>query len=170
MIEFALQRKVKILCTVRDIVDIISSFEKLYRAYAHIWQFPQEKHHIYKWQTAEDRADLWMANDQPIGISYNRLREAMVNRGFADRIHVVEFEELTSKPAVAMKRIYDFLEEEYFFHDFNNIEQTTHEDDKVHGIPGLHDIRSSISPVISDAKKILPADTFTKYLDAQFWR
>ena len=125
---------------------------------------------MFKWQTVEDRADLWMNAEQPVGIAYNRLRDAMINRGLADRIHLIEFEELTRTPDVAMRKVYDFLEMEYWFHDFNNIVQTTHEDDTEHGIPGLHVIRGNVQPVVSDAKIILPGDTYNKYADAQFWR
>ena len=169
-LEFALGRKVKVIANVRDIVDIIASFEKLYRKHTHIWQFPQEKNHMFQWQTVEDRASLWMNAEQPVGIAYNRLRDAMQSRGLADRIHLVEFEELTHNPEVVMRKVYEFMEMEYWFHDFNRIEQTTHEDDLEHGIPGLHDIRGSVKPFKSNAKEILGEETYNKYLDAQFWR
>lgn len=169
MAEFALGRKIKMLCTVRDIVDIIASFEKLYRRYTHIWQFPQEKSNLCKWQTVEDRADLWMNAEQPIGIAYNRVRDAF-SRGLGDRLHIVEFDNLTRYPDQTMKTVYDFLGHEYFFHDFNNVKQTTSEDDLEHGIPGLHTIRSKVEPVESKALEILGKDTFEKYRDAQFWR
>lgn len=169
-LEFALQRPVKMIVTVRDIVDILASFERLYRRWTHIWQFPQEKHHIYKWQTVEDRADLWMNAEQPVGIAYNRIRDALQSRGLADRLLILEFEELTRTPEVAMRRVYDFLEMEYFFHNFSLVPQTTFEDDFEHGIPDLHTIRRNIVPVESNALEILGEDTFKKYQDAQFWR
>ena len=73
-------------------------------------------------------------------------------------------------PAATMKKVYDFLEMEYWFHDFNNIPQYTHEDDLEHGIPGLHVIRNRIKPVSANALKVLGEDTYNKYKDAQFWR
>ncbi len=169
MAEFLLGRKVKMLCTVRDIVDIIASFEKLYRKHAHNWQFPQEKNNIFRWQAVEDRAGLWMSAEQPIGVAYNRVRDAF-SRGLGDRLHIIEFEDLTRTPEVVMKKVYDFLEEEYFFHDFNNIVQTTFEDDTEHGIPGLHDIRGKVEPVTSNAQAVLGKEVYEKYSDAQFWR
>ena len=169
MLEFALGRPVKLICTVRDIVDIIASFEKLYRKHTHIWQFPQERSNHAKWQTVEGRAGIWMDAEQPVGTAYNRLRDAFT-RGYGDRIHLVEFETLTSTPDVAMKRIYDFLGMEYFFHNFKDVKQTTFEDDLEHGIPGLHDIRSTIEPVRSNALELLGKDVIDKYSDAQFWR
>ena len=170
MIEFALGRPVKIIATVRDIVDIVASFEKLYRKHNHIWQFPQERSNHAKWQTVEDRSGIWMDAAEPIGLSYNVMRDAMFSKGFGDRIHIVEFDNLTRQPDVTMKGIYDFLDLEYFFHDFNNVAQSTIEDDTAHGIPGLHTIRSKIVPVESTAKALLGEDVFNKYSNAQFWR
>ncbi len=169
MLEFVLDTPVKIICTVRDIVDVIASFEKLYRKHTHIWQFPQEKSNFSKWQTVEDRAGVWMDAEQPIGIAYNRLRDAF-SRGHGDKIHLVEFDALTRTPDIAMKGIYDFLGMEYFSHDFNNVKQTTFEDDIEHGIPGLHDIRSKIESVESTAKEILGDDVMKRFGDAEFWR
>lgn len=169
-LEFVLGRKIKILANVRDIVDIVASFEKLYRKHTHIWQFPQEKSNMFQWQTVEDRAALWMHSEQPVGIAYNRLRDAIQSRGFADRIHLVEFENLTREPASTMKHIYEFLEMDFFWHNFENIEQTTHENDLEHGIPGLHVVRNKIQPVPSYALEVLGEDTYDKYKDAQFWR
>lgn len=167
--EYALGRKVKIICTVRDIVDIIASFEKLYRKHTHIWQFPQEQHHIYKWQTVEDRANLWMNSEQPIGIAYNRIRDVLA-RGFKDRILFVEFDHLTKYPEQVMPIIYKFIDEPIFKHDFNNVKQTTIENDLEHGIPELHTIRNQIKPVVSNAKTILGEEIWKKYHNAQFWR
>jgi len=169
MLEFTLGRKVKIICTVRNIVDIIASFEKLYRKHAHIWQFPQEKSSLFKWQTVEDRSNLWMSNDQPIGISYNRIRD-IATRGYGDRIHFVDFDNLTRYPEAELIKIYRFIHEEQFDHDFNNVKQTTFEDDTEHGIPDLHVIRGKVRPIKSNAEEIIGTAAYKKYSNAQFWK
>jgi len=167
--EHVLDRKIKVLVPVRNITDILASFEKLYRSQTHEWQFPQEKSNYYEWQTVEGRAGIWMRNDQPVGIAYNRIRDA-ISRGFNDRLHFIEFEHLTTSPAITMDKIYEFLGEEKFAHDFNNVEQVTQENDDIHGIPGLHIIRPEVKPVIVDAKSLIGEQAYNKYLDAQFWR
>jgi sulfotransferase len=167
--EHILGRKVKMLCPVRPIVEVLASFEKLYRSQAHEWQFPQEKSHFYEWQTKEGRANIWMRNDQPVGIAYNRLKDA-VDRGYGDRMLLIEFEHLTTHPEVTLRSIYNFLGEEYFDHDFNNVEQVTQENDDLHGIPGLHTIRPVVKPVHVDAKAIIGQEAFDKFSNAEFWR
>jgi len=167
--EHILERKIKILVPVRTITDILASFEQLWRNQAHEWQFPQEKSNYYEWQTVEGRADVWMKNDQPVGIAYNKIRDAL-SRGFADRMLFVEFEYLTSAPEETMKQIYNFLEEDYYKHDFNHVIQTTSENDDIHGIPGLHTIRPVVKPVISNAADVLGKSVIGKYSNAEFWR
>ncbi len=167
--EHILQTEIKILVPVRNITDILSSFEKLWRNQAHEWQFPQEKTNYFEWQTVEGRSDIWMQNDQPVGIAYNKIRDA-ISRGFADRMLFVEFEDLTNKPSETMTEVYDFLNESQFEHDFNNVEQSTSENDDIHGIPGLHTIRPVVKPLISDAEKILGDEVIKKYTNAEFWR
>ena len=167
--EHCLERKVKVIVPVRRIVDILASFEKLTRSNSRTWQMPQEKTHYYEMQTLAGRADVWMRNDQPVGIAYNRIRDAM-DRGFTKQMHLMEFEDLTNNPEETLKKIYSFLGELYFPHDFNNVEQTTNENDDIHGIPGLHTIRSKVEPFDVHAETIIGPDAFEKYNSAEFWR
>jgi sulfotransferase len=169
MAEHILEQEIKILVPVRDIVDILASFEKLYRSLTHEWQFPQEKTNFAEWQTVEGRANIFMRDNQPVGSAYNRIRDAL-SRGFEDRLHFVEFESLTNMPDLEMQSIYKFLGEEPFEHDFNNVEQVTQENDDIHGIPGLHVIRPKVEPVIVDAKSIIGESAFNQFHNAQFWR
>ena len=167
--EAILGRKAKILVPVRKITDILSSFENLYRKSAHEWQFPQEKTHFAEWQTVEGRSDIWMRNDQPVGIAYNRIRDA-ISREYEDRLLFIEFDGLTSQPKETMEQVYEFLEEDYFKHNYNHVEQVTHEDDDIHGIPGLHIIRNKVEPLESYGDTLIGPIAYAKYDDAQFWR
>lgn len=167
--EHILGRKMKMIVPVRKITDILGSFERLWRTQSHEWQFPQEKSHYFEWQTVEGRADVWMKNDQPVGIAYNRIRDAL-SRGFRDRMHFVEFEDLTCSPRETIQKVYEFLGEEPFEHDFVNVEQTTAEDDDIHGIPGLHIIRPKVQPVIRDVQSIIGAESYKRYSNAEFWK
>lgn len=167
--EFILGRRAKMLVPVRDITDVLASFEMLYRKNAHNWQFPQEKTNFAEFQTVEGRASIFMKNDQPVGIAYNRIRDALA-RGYSNRMHFVEFKALTEQPAHTMNEIYNFLELPFYEHNFNNVEQSTSENDDVHGIPGLHTIRNKVEPVKDIALNVLGKETYDKYSNAEFWR
>lgn len=139
---------------VRDIRDILASFEKINRQQASLHQPIFEGQQYFESQTAEGRSQILLQQDKPVGLAYHRVRDAL-RRGFGDRMYFVEFEKLTGEPEAELKRIYKFLDEEYFNHDFDNVEQVTWENDAVHGIHGLHDIRRKVVPVESQWKKIL---------------
>jgi sulfotransferase len=167
--EAILKREAKILVPVRKITDILSSFESLYRKNAADWQFPQEKSHYFEWQTVEGRADIWMRSDQPVGIAYNRIRDAQ-SRGYNDRLHFIEFEDLASRPETIMKAVYEFLGYDYYPHDFEHVEQVTQENDDIHGIPGLHVIRNKVEPLPAYGHSLIGERSYQKYDNAQFWR
>jgi len=146
MAELLLERKAKVLVPVRDMRDILASFEKLWRKNTATNQIPQEKTYPLQFQTLEGRCDVWLQKAEPVGLAYSRIEDALL-RGFRDRMHWVHFDALTSHPRETMRAIYQFLGEEYFEHDYDHVEQVTWEDDTVHGFKGLHDIRSKVEAV-----------------------
>lgn len=154
MAEAVLGRKVKIIVPVRDIREVLASFEMLWRNNAPYRQLTQEKNDYFNWQTQQGRVKAWLDGSQPVGLAYNRIKDAL-HRGFGDRMLFVNFEDLTSNPKETMKVIYDFLEEEYYEHDFENVKQVTTENDEVHGMKGLHKIRNKVEPVKSKWKEVL---------------
>ncbi len=90
-----------------------------------------------------------------------------LQRGFADRMHFIRFEDLTSDPESTMIGMYEFLEEELFKHDFKNVTQVTQEDDRVHGMD-LHQIRSAVKPVASRWPQVL-GRAADKYGGLELW-
>ncbi len=166
-LEWILGHQAKVLVTVRDIRDILSSFEKIWRTESKNNLIPQEKRNMHKFSTVEDRCEVWLSPKEPVGRAYNAIKDALV-RGYGDRMHFVFFEKLTSQPQRVMKEIYDFLDEPYFQHDFNHIKQTTFEDDRMRGFSDLHTIRPQIEPLPSDWEGILGSFA-EKYAELNFW-
>jgi len=162
--EAVLERKAKALVCVRDVRDVLASFERLTRMNAATRQMPQEQDNFFKWQTVEGRCETWASGNQPVGIAYNRIKDALA-RGYRDRMYFIAFDKLTAAPRETMRKIYEFLEEEEYAHDFDHVEQVTWEDDDMHGIPGLHIIRPKIEPMEPQWPKYLPqpvADLYAK--------
>lgn len=167
MYEYVFEKPAKVIVPVRDMRDVLTSFEKLWRANSSGSQLSQESQFYFDFQSIEGRTNAWLRTDQPVGLAYNRIVDA-VKRGYSDRMLFVRFEDLTSKPKETMQKIYAFLDESDFEHDFNNVKQVTWEDDSIHGIKGLHDIRPKVEPVESQWQKVL--GNFVKPLkDLNFW-
>lgn len=167
MLESILGHKAKMLVTVRDLRDVLSSFEKLWRKESKTGQTSQEKDFPIEFQSVAGRAEVMMRANQPVGSSYQKMKDALL-RGFADRMHFIFFEELTTNPEKVLRAVYKFLGEPYFEHDFANIAQSTKEDDFFHGFTDLHQIRNEVKPVPSDWQVIL-GEVGTKYENYNFW-
>jgi sulfotransferase len=163
LLEDILGRKVKILVPVRDMRMVLASFEKLNRK-NYLAGNKLDQQMFLKTQSIQGRCETWLSYNSPLGIAYNRINDALL-RGLADRLYFVHFEKLTSDPEAEMKRIYDFLGEEYFNHDFENVEQVVWEDDSVWGMGDLHSIRSKVEPVKENWGDILGgwADVYKQY-------
>lgn len=142
----------KIVCMLRDPRDIFTSMEKNYRKNPHINSGVVNNAEL-KGTTVEKRIDHWVAN-MPVGLSLDWLKD-MVSQGIHKKMLFIKFEDLTKNPQVELNKVYDFFGVERYQHDFNNIEQITQEDDRVHGIFGDHKIRQEVKPLKSQAKEIL---------------
>ena len=163
--EFALGKKAKVLVPVRNISQIVASMEKLHRKAAH--NTPNKGDYITE-QTVNGRAQQVLSKEGVLGLAYNRLQDVS-QRGMVDRLLLVEFDALTSKPKEVMSDVWSFLGMEAPEHDFDNVEQVTYEDDSVHGLD-LHSIRNVVESVKDDSLEILGAKLHQDLQGAEFWR
>ena len=169
LLEHVLQEPVKVIVPVRPVVDVLASFEKLYRSTARYHQVPGENEHYFRFQTVEGRCDYLLESQNVVGLAYTRVRDAL-QRGFGDRMLFVDFAALTQAPHRQIETIYDFLREPHFSHDFGRVTQVTTEDDHVHGFYGMHRIRETITPARSDAAEVLGKALAQKYSGVpSFW-
>lgn len=168
MIEEVLGHKVKVLVPVRDMREVLASFEKLWRKNAPFVQNAQSRENYFQAQTVDGRVHMGLQPSQPTGLAYNRVVDA-INRGYTDRLFFVDFDDLTRNPEETLHKIYTFLGEPVFKHNFENVQQVTVEDDTVHGIRDLHKIRNKVMPVESDWVKII-GPQFTHLGKLNFWK
>ena len=155
LIETILRRKAKFIMCVRDLPEILASLEKLWRdnkALSSMAAFTQGN--PVACRTLEGRCNHWVSPGHIVGHAYVAMQDALT-RGYHDRMHFVHFDDLTRNPKDLLQGIYKFLGEQPFNHDFEHVEQVTVEDDMVHGVKGLHDIRPAVRPVPKRAKELL---------------
>ena len=159
---------VKIICLVRDLRDIVCSYEKIYRKNQHKHD-PMRDDASGRGTTIHKRVDEWMNPTNTIGRATERIFEIM-RQGYDNEILFVRAEDLCLRPQEEMKRIYEYLEVPYFEHDFDKIEQITQEDDDVYGLTkDLHIIRPKLELNPSDAKKVLGIDICNWIYDNFRW-
>ena len=156
----------KIICMVRDIRDIISHHEKVYRANRHLPLGPDNPAEMQN-MTVGQRAQYWL-NSQPVGLALQRTLD-LFQRGVAEDVLFVKYEDLTVNPNNEMKRIYDYLEIASFQHNFDHIEKKVIEDDSWYGPYGSHTVGGSLRPFKHDYEEILGKDVSDMVYNSAEW-
>lgn len=155
----------KIICCVRDIVWILDSFEKIAN---------KNPYHMNK-----------LVDDEAAHCVHTRCEGLMdVKKGGTvikpwfwlqegllankDMIMLVEYDQLTKRPEKTMKQIYEFIDQPYYEHDFNNVEYSNEAFDLGISSPGLHTVMKKVE--YRERPTILPEETIKKYSNMEFWR
>lgn len=153
LMERVLGHKIKMLVTIRDLRDVLASWELLHRNNPLYHKQIEVKDYLNS-QTLQGRLQIYTSGDQPIGVAFNRIKDA-IQRGLRDRLHFVHYEELCRNPARTMAGIYEFFELTPYKHDFENITPTSVEDDRVYGFDNLHKVRPTLKPQKSKWREVL---------------
>lgn len=148
--------KPKIICMVRDPRAIFSSMEKNFRKSQALGVFEIKDDASMLGTTTAKRVDLW-ASHPPIGLAMERLLQVIIE-GKADKVCFVRYEDLMNYPQEEMDRIYNYLGVAPFVHNFNEIAQSTHEDDSVYATGSDHKIRPVLKGNPDDYDQILGSD------------
>jgi sulfotransferase len=150
LLELSLDRPVKILTTTRKLTCILASFEKLYRKELKDINSPMIR--VPEMSILSGRVNAW--SNGVVGSAFNSIQDAFL-RGYSDRFHLIDYDSLTTNPKNSMLEVYKFLDKPYFDHNFNDVQQYTHERDTEHGFSDLHTIRPIIKPQVDDSREIL---------------
>lgn len=147
----------KIICMVRDLKDVIASFETIFRNNQFKGGSFIKESNVHG-NITHKRVDLWLADDGVVGLAITRIL-SMIQQGYDDKILFIKAEDLCMYPKQQMTRVYEYLKIPYYEHDFDNIEQITSEDDEVYGMGlQLHKIRKKLEMKPSVAKQVLGQD------------
>jgi len=165
----------KILYPVRNIDEILASFISMHRRNPYTGEGKisfMDEILIKSNQPLNDDSRCQMLAG-PMGIlgqSYNGLK-TVFEQGKQNSIHLIEYDDLINQPKETMEKIYDFLEEKYFEHDYQNIENIHREKDKeVYGLADMHKVRKSLNKVSEDPKKLLSENILNLCKGVEFWR
>jgi sulfotransferase len=131
----------KIICMIRDPRAVFASMEKNFRKHP---ERDDGTIRLGKMEgiTTENRVKKWVSAP-PVGLALDRL-EQMITEDIDRHILFIKFEDLVTNPKFEIERVYKYLELPNFEHDFNHVEQITHEDDSVYGIYGDHIIKNEV--------------------------
>lgn len=154
----------KLILCVRDIEWILDSFEQLIRKnpYALTNMFSEEENtNVYT------RCKTLLREDRTLGFAYMALKHAITSKE-KNMIYILEYEKLCRFPEQTMKEIYHFVDQEYYEHDFNNVETSYDEFDADVNLSGLHTTRKKIEYI--PRQMIIPPDIREMVRGWEVWR
>ena len=140
--EEVLGERARVVCCVRDIREVVASFERLYRT-SQLTKSDVGGEAYFDCQTTEGRARQLLSSGAVLGLSLARLHDVFTRR-MDDRLIIVPYDHLVSDPAGVLMILCVQLGLTPFVVDSQNVIQHTHEDDGVHGMR-LHDVRPVVS-------------------------
>ena len=172
-IEGYIKQKAKIICPVRDIDEILVSFLKVI--------------HNNKNQEVFSAIDRKVINQNLPLNDHNRCKilldpkwnlfdaigamESAVNNNLRDRLLFVEYRDIVLDPVSTFNRIYNFLEEDYYEHDFQTIESKNEvKDEEYYKLKGLHDVREKLEITSDNPRNYLTEDIIAECRQLEFWR
>jgi sulfotransferase len=165
----------KIICPVRNIDEILASFISMHR------RNPYEvngkinfiddmlvKSNILL--TDDNRCEFLVSESGILGQSYLGIRDVLT-KGQEKYLHFVEYDDLVSFPEKTMKKIYEFLDEEYYEHEFDNLININEENDaSTYGLSDMHYVRKELKKTSLSPKEILSDEILSRCKGLEFWR
>lgn len=158
----------KIICPVRNIIDILTSFVYLQQNDTNHKSFISKNLSDRNLDiTSENICNHLMGEHSLIGGTLSFLKNA-------DHKHIlfVEYDDLIKDPQSQMNKIYDFLGLPTYGHDFTNIIQEEVEDpnNTIFGFKDMHVVRKTINKIEKNPKVYLDAHIIDRYSNMEFWR
>jgi sulfotransferase len=158
----------KMIVCLRDIPWILDSFEQLNAKNPYTIK---PLYHHQELGTVHDRCRMLMGEvpnfgGYVLGPLINVQQSMFSNE--KNQICYVEYDTLVNDPLGTMQKIYQFLGETWFEHDFDNVEDSYDEFDSQAKIKGLHTVRRKVENQIRTS--ILPGELWDAYTPKSFWK
>jgi sulfotransferase len=170
-IQKYITKKPKILCPVRDVLEILASFIQMIHRNSHQVSFVDKALMDGGCALTDDnRCDYLMSPEGIVDQSLYAFGEGIRKR-CENHMHMVEYNDLVSRPEETFRKIYQFLDIPYYSHDFNNVNHKYRErDDDVYGLNDMHEVRKSVKRTSKRPEEVLSDYVLNKYSGMEFWR
>lgn len=165
----------KVICPVRGTAEILTSFISMIHrnpmsVNGKINFIDEQLVKLNIPLTDDNRCEFLASPDGILGQSVEGIRKALME-GYDSSIHFVEYQDLVNSPEKTMSKIYEFLGEEEFEHNFNNLKNANRENDEnVYGFSDMHEVRSKLKSTSSRPEDVLSENILEKCKNTEFWR
>lgn len=165
----------KIICPVRNIDEILTSFISMHRRnpYQVNGKINFMDDMLVKSNiplTDDNRCEFLVSQNGILGQSYLGIRDVLM-KGKEKYLHFVEYDDLVNSPKEVMEKIYDFLGEEYYDHKFDNLVNINLENDAaVYGLSDMHHVRKELGKLSQSPEEVLSENILSRCKGLEFWR
>jgi sulfotransferase len=164
----------KVIYPVRDVSEILASFISMIKRNPHI---VNERLNFIDQSLVQQGIPLndvnrcqAIAGPGILGQSFDGLKKAL-SEGYRANIHFVEYKDLVNKPKETMQKIYEFIGEPYYNHNFKNVTNIHQENDaQIYGFEDMHAVRQSVKSVAALPEDVLPLVVLDSVRGSEFWR
>lgn len=161
----------KIICPVRDVANILSSFITMIHRNEDQISFI-DKHLIDHGISVNDdtRCEHLMSDVGIVEQSLWAQYQAFVKNDTKYMLFV-EYEDLIYKQEETMRKIYDFLEVDPYSHDFNNVHNNHREmDTEVWNLKDMHYVRKEVKNISKKPEDVLSPYILNRYKKLEYWK
>ena len=163
MIQSLYTEDAKIICPVRDIIEIFASnlvLIKKNKTKSYIDRMLEERDIDL---SDENRCEfIFDGTDGGLKHQFLALEQCM-NKEKRECFHLIEYNDLVDNPQEVLYDLYDFLNIGRYQHNYDSIKYEVKSRDAVYyGMPGLHDVRESISKTSVNPEDIVPPSIIKK--------
>ena len=160
----------KIICTVRNPLDILASFiDLIHKSKGEISFLDKALMNERIPINDDNRCDFLMSPSGVVFNSMNGIGKAF-HEGDRKCLHLIDYEDLISKPEEVMKGVYEFLELDPYEHTFDRIENQHRERDKeVYGLSTMHELKPKLEKTNRSYENVLSEKVINKYKNLDFW-
>ena len=171
MLKTFITQTPKIICPVRNITEILTSFITMIHRNSGQVSFI-DQHLIDKGLSIDDdnRCHYLMSEDGIVEQALWAQSQAFIRGDDKKHLCIVEYNDLTERPEETMKKIYEFLELDYYSHDFEHIENTHREIDDQWHLKDMHHVRKKLEKKSKNPQDILSADILNRYSNLEYWK
>jgi len=169
-----INKDIKIICPVRNVLDVLVSFDTIINAH------PDSKNNQMDEQVlnetfpdkplADRRADFLMRHDKDVALSLKFMKHALVPE-YRHMFHFVDYDDFVTDPEKEVNKIYDFLAIPRFSHEYQNIEDISGiSEDSLTRIKNLHKVRPKLEKKSRKPEDVFLPETIQRYSGLEFWR
>ena len=85
--------------------------------------------------------------------------------------HFIEYKDLVENPEDTLRKLYDFIDEDFYEHKFDNLQNQNRENDmNTYGLADMHEVRSQLKNTAPKPEDVLSSYVLEKCNGMDFWR